>query len=41
MLQNAIELSIDVIDKSIAKTKFYDKIRDIKISSNQSKALKQ
>jgi len=39
MIQNAIELSINIIDKSIAKTKFYDKIRDIKISSNQSKAI--
>jgi Fic family protein len=39
MIQNAIELSINIIDKSIAKTKFYDKIRDIKISPNQSKAI--
>jgi len=38
-LLNAIELSIAIIDKSIAKTKFYDKIRDIKISANQSKAI--
>ena len=38
-LLNAIELSIDIIDKSIDKTKFYDKIRDIKISPNQSKAI--
>jgi len=38
-LLNAIELSINIIDKSIAKTKFYDKIRDIKINANQSKAI--
>jgi len=38
-LHNAIKLSINIIDKSIAKTKFYDKIRDIKISPNQSKAI--
>lgn len=38
-LHNAIELSINIIDKSIDKTKFYDKIRDIKISPNQSKAI--
>jgi len=39
ILLNAIELSISIIDKSIAKAKFYDKIRDIKISANQSKAI--
>ena len=39
MIHNAIELSINIIDKSIAKTKFYDKIRDIKISPNQSKVI--
>ena len=38
-LLKAIKLSIDIIDKSIDKTKFYDKIRDIKISPNQSKAI--
>lgn len=39
IVHNAIALSIHVIDKSIAKTKFYDKIREIKISANQSKAI--
>ena len=39
MLQNAIKLSINIIDKSITNTKFYDKIREIKISPNQSKAI--
>jgi len=39
ILFKAIKLSIDIIDKSIGKTKFYDKIRDIKISPNQSKAI--
>jgi len=39
ILLNAIKLSIAIIDKSIAKTKFYDKTRDIKISDNQSKAI--
>lgn len=38
-LLKAIKLSIDIIDKSIDKIKFYDKIRDIKISPNQSKAI--
>jgi Fic family protein len=38
-LLNAIKLSINIINKSIDRTKFYDKIRDIKISSNQSKAI--
>jgi len=38
-LLNAIELSINIIDKSIAKTKFYDTIRGIKITPNQSKAI--
>ena len=38
-LLKAIKLSIKIIDSSIGKTKFYDKIRDIKISSNQSKAI--
>jgi Fic family protein len=39
ILLKAIRLSITIIDKSISKTKFYDKIRDIKISANQSKAI--
>ncbi len=39
IVQNAIEMSIDAIDKTIEKTKFYDKIREIKISDNQSKAI--
>jgi len=39
IVQNAIKMSIDAIDKTIAKTKFYDKIREIKISENQSKAI--
>ncbi len=38
-LNKAIGLSIDIIEKTIEKTKFYDKIRDIKISPNQSKAI--
>jgi len=38
-IHKAIELSIDIVDKTIAKTKFYDKIRDIKINPNQSKAI--
>jgi len=38
-IYKAIELSIDIVDKTIAKTKFYDKIRDIKINPNQSKAI--
>lgn len=38
-IHKAIELSINIVDKTIAKTKFYDKIRDIKINPNQSKAI--
>ena len=38
-LHKAIGLSIGIIEKTISKTKFYDKIRDIKISPNQSKAI--
>ena len=38
-IDKAIGLSIDIVDKTIAKTKFYDKIRDIKINPNQSKAI--
>ena len=38
-LNRAILLSIEIIEKTIEKTKFYDKIRDIKISPNQSKAI--
>lgn len=39
IIHGAIEMSIDAIDKTIAKTKFYDKMREIKISDNQSKAI--
>jgi len=39
IIHSAIEMSINAIDKTIAKTKFYDKIREIKISQNQSKAI--
>jgi len=39
MVQSAIEFSISVIDKSILKTKFYDRIRDVKMNANQSKAI--
>ena len=39
MIQTAIEMSLHAIDKTIAKTKFYDKIREIKINENQSKAI--
>jgi Fic family protein len=39
IIYNAVEFSIDVIDQTIAKTKFYDKIRDIKINANQAKAI--
>ena len=38
-LNKAIGLSIDIIEKTIEKTKFYDKIRNIKINPNQSKAI--
>ena len=39
ILHKAIELSINIIDQTIEKTKFYDKIRDIKINPNQSKVI--
>jgi len=39
MVQSAIEFSLAVIDKSILKTKFYDRIRDVKINPNQAKAI--
>jgi Fic family protein len=39
IIYKAIELSIQHIDNTIEKTKFYDKIRDIKINVNQSKAI--
>ena len=38
-IAKAIKLSIKHIDATIEKTKFYDKIRDIKINKNQSKAI--
>ncbi len=39
IIHKAIELSINIVDKTIEKTKFYDKIRDTKINPNQSKAI--
>ncbi|HIP61248.1 MAG TPA: Fic family protein, partial [Sulfurovum sp.] len=39
IIDKAIALSTSIIDKTIEKTKFYDKIRDIKINPNQSKAI--
>ena len=39
ILHKAIDLSISIIDQTIEKTKFYDKIRDIKINPNQEKAI--
>ena len=39
IINKAIALSTSIIDKTIEKTKFYDKIRDIKINPNQSKAI--
>ena len=38
-IEKAINLSIQVIEKSIKKTKFYDKIKDIKINESQSKII--
>jgi len=38
-VHSAIEMSLSAIDKTIVKTKFHDKIREIKISQNQSKAI--
>ena len=38
-LHKALKLSIELINKTISKTKFYDKIRDIKINDNQAKAI--
>ena len=38
-IYKAIELSINIVDRTIAKTKFYDKIRDIKINPEQAKAI--
>jgi Fic family protein len=35
-IADAISLSLEVIEKSIKKTKFYDKIRDIKINEKQA-----
>ena len=39
VLYKAMGFSIEIIDKTIEKTKFYDKIRDVKINPNQSKAI--
>jgi Fic family protein len=39
IIYNAIELSLRIVDNTISKTKFYDKIREIKINPNQSKAI--
>jgi Fic family protein len=38
-IQSAINISLELIDKSIAKTKLYDKLKEIKINSNQQKAI--
>jgi len=39
ILNRAITVSIDIITRTIEKTKFYDKISHIKINDNQSKAI--
>jgi len=39
ILNQAIKLSIDIITRTIEKTKFYDKISHLKINENQSKAI--
>ncbi len=38
-IKDAINLSLEVIEKSIQKTKFYDKIKNIKLNSNQTKII--
>ena len=39
MISTAMISSTHVISKTIEKTKFYDKIRDVKISPNQAKVI--